>query len=328
MKFRCNNLLVTGGSGFIGSNFIEYILKKYKNLKVYNLDNLTYAGNVSNTKQFNNNKDYTFIKGNICDGSLLNDVFSQYKIDGVINFAAESHVDNSINNPNIFVKTNVLGVLELMKAACNFWMDKNHIYKKEFQSSRFHQISTDEVYGSINKGSFKEGDNYRPNSPYSASKGAADLLVRSFNKTYGLNTTISISSNNFGKNQNNEKFIPKILDCISSNFEIPVYGNGTNIRDWISVEDNCSAIDLIFNNSKSGEKFNVGANNELTNLELIKIISKIMSMDPKINFIEDRKGHDFRYSLDTKKIRKELNWVPKNNFKNSLKNYIKYYKGK
>ena len=324
MKFRCNNLLVTGGSGFIGSNFIEYIFNKYDNIKIINLDNLTYAGSIENTLAFKDNDNYTFIKGDICDNSLLKEIFNNYSIDGVINFAAESHVDNSIENPNIFVKTNIVGVLELMNTACEYWMDKNYVYKNKFSHSRFHQISTDEVYGSSAHGSFKENDNYRPNSPYSASKASADMLVRSFNKTYGLNTTISISSNNFGKNQNNEKFIPKILNSIISNSEIPVYGNGYNVRDWIFVEDNCNAIDLIFNYAKSGEKFNVGANNEIKNIDLIKIISSILSIEPKINFIKDRKGHDFRYSLDTSKIKDKLNWSPRNNFEVSLKNYIDY----
>ena len=222
MKFRCNNLLVTGGSGFIGSNFIEYLFNKYENIKIFNLDNLTYAGKVSNTLTFKENKIYTFIKGYIFDNNLLKYFLNQYKIDGIINFAAESHVDNSIRNPNIFIKTNIYGVFELMKAACGYWMDKNYILKKEFIHSRFHQVSTDEVYGSIKNGSFKETDNYNPNSPYSASKASADMLVRSFNITYGLNTTVSISSNNFGKNQNSEKFIPKILNCLRLNSEIPV----------------------------------------------------------------------------------------------------------
>ncbi len=322
MEFRCNNLLVTGGSGFIGSNFIEYILKKYNKLNIINLDCLTYAGDINNTILFKENPNYHFVHGSICDSYLLNDIFKKYKIDGIINFAAESHVDNSIKNPKIFIDTNIMGVFELLKVACNFWMDKNYNLKREFKHSRYHQISTDEVFGSINIGSFVESDKYRPNSPYSASKASADMLVRSFNKTYGLNTTISISSNNFGKNQNKEKFIPKIIDCIKNSLEIPVYGDGNNSRDWISVEENCSAIDIIFNNAKSGEEYNVGGDNELTNLELIKIISEIMSTDVKINFVEDRMGHDFRYSLKSDKIKNDLNWYPKNDFKVSLKNYI------
>lgn len=322
MKFRCDNLLVTGGSGFIGSNFIEYIFDKYKDINIHNLDNLTYAGDVKNTLNFKDKKNYNFIKGDICDSNLLNDIFNQYHIDGVINFAAESHVDNSIANPDIFFKTNVQGVLELMKVACNFWMDENYNYRNEFLNSRFHQISTDEIYGSINKGSFKEDDQYKPNSPYSASKASADMLVRSFNITYGLNTSISVSSNNFGKNQNNEKFIPKIIQCIKSKSEIPVYGDGKNVRDWIFVNDNCRAIDLIFNNGKSGQQYNVGGNNEINNLDLINIISEIMSLDFKISFVEDRRGHDLRYSLDTTKIMSKLNWYPKNDFKASLKKYI------
>ncbi len=322
LKFRCNNLLVTGGSGFIGSNFINYVLNKYNEVKIYNLDDLTYAGDKSNTNAFKENRRYNFIKGNICDSNLLHEIFKKYKIDGVINFAAESHVDNSIENPNIFVNTNILGVFELLKAACNFWMDKNYDYKEEFKNSRFHQISTDEVYGSIDVGSFTEADKYKPNSPYSASKASADMLVRSFNKTYGLNTTVSISSNNFGINQNDEKLIPKILNCLKTNSEIPIYGNGSNSRDWIFVEDNCSAIDLIFNCAKSGEEYNIASGNELTNLELVSLISEIMLIEYKINFVSDRLGHDFRYSLNTEKIKKDLGWFPTNEFKISLKNYI------
>ena len=245
---------------------------------------MTYAGDKSNTNAFKENRRYNFIKGNICDSNLLHEIFKKYKIDGVINFAAESHVDNSIENPNIFVNTNILGVFELLKAACNFWMDKNYDYKEEFKNSRFHQISTDEVYGSIDVGSFTEADKYKPNSPYSASKASADMLVRSFNKTYGLNTTVSSSSNNFGINQNDEKLSPKILTCLKTNSEIPIYGNGSNSRDWIFVEDNCSAIDLIFNCAKSGEEYNIASGNELTNLELVSLISEIMLIDYKINF--------------------------------------------
>ena len=322
MKFSSKNLLVTGGAGFIGSNFICYLLEKYSDINIINLDLLTYAGNLKNLKTIENNKRYKFIKGDICDDKLLKNIFSEYNIDGVINFAAESHVDNSIANPEIFIKTNVNGVFNLINCAYNFWMDKPFTVKKSFEFARFHQISTDEVYGSIDKGSFTEENKYAPNSPYSASKASADMIVRSFNKTYGLNTTISISSNNFGKNQNKEKFIPKIIEFIRNNKPIPVYGNGTNIRDWIYVDDHCRLIDTIFCNSKSGEVYNVGAENELTNLDLIDIIYDILGnkykTNKKIKFIEDRYGHDYRYSLDITKIKKNFNWISHNNFKKNL----------
>ena len=222
-KFRSKNLLVTGGAGFIGSNFIEYLLKKYKSVKVYNLDKLTYAGDLTNTRSFQNHKQYKFIKGDICDENLLQKLFKDYRIDGVINFAAESHVDNSIKNPDVFINTNINGVYYILQTAYKFWMKSPHFVKEGYEDARFHQISTDEVYGSIKKGSADENSKYFPNSPYSASKASADMLVRSYNKTYGLNTSISISSNNFGPNQNKEKFIPTILNCINLKKPIPIY---------------------------------------------------------------------------------------------------------
>tara|TARA_B100001250_G_scaffold149451_1_gene128007 strand:+ start:2724 stop:3710 length:987 start_codon:yes stop_codon:yes gene_type:complete len=322
MKFSSKNLLVTGGAGFIGSNFICYLLEKYSDINIINLDLLTYAGNLKNLKTIENNKRYKFIKGDICDNKLLKNIFLEYNIDGIINFAAESHVDNSIATPEIFIKTNVNGVFNLINCAYNFWMDKPFRVKKGFELARFHQVSTDEVYGSIDKGSFTEENKYAPNSPYSASKASADMIVRSFNKTYGLNTTISISSNNFGKNQNKEKFIPKIIECLRNNRPIPVYGNGTNIRDWIYVHDHCRLIDTIFCNSKSGEVYNVGAENELTNLDLIDIIYDILrdkyKTNKKVTFIQDRYGHDYRYSLDISKIKNDFKWIPCKNFKESL----------
>ena len=326
MKFRSKNLLVTGGAGFIGSNFIKYLFEKYPSVNIYNLDKLTYAANLNNTNSYKNYSQYKFIKGNICDKNLLNKIFKNYNIDGVINFAAESHVDNSINNPGLFFETNINGVYCLLQTAFRFWMKSPHEIKKEYVNARFHQISTDEVYGSIEKGSAKENSKYYPNSPYSASKASADMLVRSFHKTYGLNTTISISSNNFGENQHKEKFIPKIINCIKNYKEIPVYGNGKNIRNWIYVLDNCKAIVKIFNEANSNEIFNVGSNKELSNLDLIKTIFDIINInsdfEKKIKFIDDRHGHDFRYSLNSNKLINELNFSYDYDFINSLKNYI------
>ena len=326
MKFKCKNLLITGGAGFIGSNFINYFLSKYNDTNIINLDLLTYAGNLENTSSFSSNPNYKFIKGDICDPVLVKEIFNHYKIDGVINFAAESHVDNSIKNPDIFIKTNIEGVFNLLNVCYKKWMDGPFNPKSNNKGFRFHQISTDEVYGSIKNGSFTEKSKYSPNSPYSASKASADMLVRSYNKTYGLNTTTSISSNNFGPNQNNEKFIPKVIESLRNSKPIPVYGDGLNIRDWIYVEDHCKAIDIIFRNSTDGNVYNVGGKNELTNLELIHLISKIIKTKTKakkiINFVKDRYGHDKRYSLNIDKIEKDFNWKPTNKIEDYLSNQI------
>ena len=311
MKFNSKNLLVTGGAGFIGSNFIDYFLNKYNDTNIINLDLLTYAGNLNNLRLIENNERYKFIQGDICDTELVKNIFLNHKIDGVINFAAETHVDNSIINPEIFIKTNVNGVFNLLNTAYKFWMHKPFHAKEKFNFARFHQISTDEVYGSIDEGSFLEGSSYKPNSPYSASKASADMLVRSFNKTYGLNTTISISSNNYGPNQNKEKFVPKVIDCLVNNNAIPVYGDGKNIRDWIYVEDHCIGIDKVFSNSITGQTYNIASKHELSNLEIIDIISKLLNKKSKINFIKDRYGHDRRYSINIDKIKNDFNWMPR-----------------
>lgn len=323
---RAKNLMITGGAGFIGSNYINYLLSKYSDLNIINLDTLNYAGVFENTLKFKNSKNYCFVKGDICDYDLVSNIFKEKKIDGLINFAAQTHVDNSIKNPDIFVKTNILGVHNLLKICYENWMNEPFISKSEFSNSRFHQISTDEVYGSINHGSFSEESNYRPNSPYSASKASADMLVRSYHKTYGLNTTISISSNNFGENQHNEKFIPTIINCIMNNIPIPVYGSGKNVRDWIYVKDNCKMIDLIFNEAKNGSIYNVGGENELSNSKLIElvysIINEITPLKLKISYVKDRPGHDFRYSLSMNKFKSDFKFKIKNNFIENLKNYI------
>ena len=324
MKFRSKNLLVTGGAGFIGSNFIEYLLNKYKTINIYNLDILTYAGSLKNTQSFESNTRYKFIKGNICDKVLLNKIFKKYKIDGVINFAAESHVDNSIKNPEIFIETNIKGTFALLNTCYKNWMSTNFKYLEDYKESRFHQISTDEVYGSIEAGSFNENDTCKPNSPYSASKASADMLVRSFSKTFGLNTIISRSSNNYGPRQHNEKFIPSIINSINSNLPINVYGDGKNIRDWIYVMDHAEAIDIIFNYGKYCNIYNIAGKNEMSNLELIDLIFSLHKDSPKksINFIKDRFGHDRRYSVDISKIKDEFCWEPKAKIKRYLKKII------
>ena len=328
MKFVSNNILITGGAGFIGSNFINYILEKYNETNIINLDLLTYAGDLNNLEIVDNDN-YTFIKGDISDSKLVQDIFIKYKIDGVINFAAETHVDNSIKNPDVFIKTNINGTFNLINVAYNNWMNGPFDIKSSFRHARFHQISTDEVYGSISKGNFNETSNYAPNSPYSASKAAGDMLVKSFNKTYGMNISISLSSNNFGINQNNEKFIPKVIMHLIKNQPIPIYGNGLNVRDWIHVDDHCKAIENIYINSKSGESYNIGGENEVTNIELVNIIYKLIKnyidIEKKISFIEDRHGHDFRYSLDTTKIKNNFNWKPSHQFELNLQTLIEFY---
>ena len=328
-KFRCKNLLITGGAGFIGSNYIDYILNSYENLNIYNLDKLTYAGNKKNISKFEDYQAYKFIHGDICDEFILKNIFKNHEIDGVINFAAESHVDNSISNPDLFVQSNIIGVHKLLKVAYLSWMEGPYKRKEKFARSRFHQISTDEVYGSIKKGSFTEKSRYLPNSPYSASKASADMLVRSYFKTYGLDTTISISSNNYGANQNIEKLIPQIIYRLKNDKKVSIYGDGLNIRNWLHVIDNVIAIDLIFNNSESGESYNIGSNDELTNMMVYKIIySQIFNDDnynKKINFTKDRPGHDYRYSLDCDKIKKHFNWKPLFNFNDEIKKIINQY---
>jgi len=331
MSLIYKNVLITGGSGFIGSNFLKLILQKYPNTNFVNLDLLTYASNKKNTESFKDFNNYFFYKGDICDFDFVSKIFVKHNIDALINFAAESHVDNSIINPHLFIKTNVLGTHNLLKISFKHWMKSPHIHKTDYKNSRFHQISTDEVYGSISHGSFKESSNYSPNSPYSASKASADMLVRSYHKTYGLNTTITLSSNNYGPGQHDEKFIPTIIKSLLCDKEIPLYGSGDNVRDWIFVEENCKAIEMVFKNGISGESYNIGAKNELTNNDLINKIYKIYSTNKdypdrklKIKFVNDRFGHDFRYSLDISKI-KELGWRLSDDNDMQLLKLIDYY---
>ena len=331
MSLIYKNVLITGGSGFIGSNFLKLILQKYPNTNFINLDLLTYASNKKNTESFQDFNNYIFYKGDICDFDFVSKIFVKHNVDALINFAAESHVDNSIINPHLFIKTNVLGTHNLLKISFKHWMKSPHIYKTDYKNSRFHQISTDEVYGSILDGSFKESSNYSPNSPYSASKASADMLVRSYHKTYGLNTTITLSSNNYGPGQHDEKFIPTIIKSLLNDREIPLYGSGDNVRDWIFVEENCKAIEMVFKNGISGESYNVGAKNELTNNDLINKIYNIYSANKdypdrklKIKFVNDRFGHDFRYSLDISKIKK-LGWRCSDDNDMQLLKLIDYY---
>ena len=327
---NCKNILITGGAGFIGAHFLNQMVPKNSDTNFINIDILSYASDLNRLKKIDSLPNYKFYQVDICDKEKVIEIFQKYSIDGLINFAAESHVDNSILNPNSFIKTNVNGTLNLLNICYDFWMKSPFNYKPKFKNARFHQISTDEVYGSIEKGSFDEYSRYNPSSPYSSSKASADFIVSSFNKTYGLNTTISLSSNNFGLNQNSEKFIPVIISSIINNCPIPVYGDGKNIRDWISVKENCNAINLIFNNGVSGESYNIGGGNELANLDLINLTYRLIKKyskekidDLKIDFINDRFGHDKRYSINSSKLYQKLNWDYNNSiFQKNFEQFI------
>lgn len=328
------SILITGGAGFIGSNFIIYFLEKYKNYQIINLDKLTYAGNLSNLKEIHENKNHIFIKGDICDTSLLKNIFETYDIQGVIHFAAESHVDNSISSPNHFIQTNINGTFHLLEIAKNHWQNAPFEYKKGYENCRFHHISTDEVFGSLsNEGYFSEESSYAPNSPYSASKAGADMLVRAYVHTYGLNCVTTNCSNNYGKKQHDEKLIPTIIRKAIQNEKIPIYGDGKNVRDWLSVTDHCKAIDLVFHQGKKGETYAIGGNCEKTNLDIVYFICNYLNKKiPKnknyleqITFVKDRAGHDKRYAIDSSKIKKELNWCPSENFETTLETTIDWY---
>ena len=306
-------IMVTGGAGFIGSNFIHYLLREYDDIKVINYDKLTYAGNLDNLKDIENDARYHFIKGDICDKELVERVIKEYGIEQIINFAAESHVDRSITGPEPFIKTDVFGTFTLLEAS------------RKFDVERYVQISTDEVYGSIKEGSFSEKDALNPSSPYSASKAGADMLVIAYNKTYGLNTVITRSSNNYGPYQYPEKLIPVLIIRALHDKPLPIYGEGTNVRDWLYVEDNCKAIDLVRRKGKEGEIYNIAANDEWRNIDVAKLILQILNKpESLITFVEDRPGHDFRYSLKIDKI-KALGWKPEINFPDGLKKTVEWY---
>lgn len=307
-------ILVTGGAGFIGSNFVQYMLNEHPDYKIINLDLLTYAGNLENLKDLSENSRYSFIKGDITDVRMVNEVVSN-EIDIIVNFAAESHVDRSIEDPGIFVKTNVLGTQVLLDAA-----RKNKVTK-------FLQVSTDEVYGSLgSEGFFSEKSPLEPNSPYSASKTGADLLVRAYHETFGLNVNITRCSNNYGPYQFPEKLIPLIINNALEGKDIPVYGDGLQIRDWLHVADHCSAIDLVLHKGAGGGVYNIGGNNERTNLHIVKtILTELGKPESLIKHVTDRLGHDRRYAIDATKIRTELGWVPKYTFETGIKETIQWY---
>lgn len=321
--------LVTGGAGFIGSNFIQYILNKYDQVKLINLDLLTYAGNLENLKAIEKHPNYEFIQGDICSKETAFNIFRQYDIDYVINFAAESHVDRSILEPEVFVRTNILGTVNILNSAKNSW-ETSTGFKP---GKKYVQISTDEVYGSLgNTGYFTEGTPLNPHSPYSASKAGADLLVKAYFDTFGMPINITRCSNNYGPCQFPEKLIPLItLNCMSHK-SIPVYGDGLNVRDWIYVEDHCIGIDMVSESGRYGEVYNIGGNNERTNIEIVKAIIEYIKNnydetvdEHLIKYVADRKGHDKRYAIDASKIKKELGWCPKTTFNEGIQKTIDWY---
>ncbi|EAZ96815.1 dTDP-D-glucose 4,6-dehydratase [Flavobacteria bacterium BAL38] len=328
-------ILVTGGAGFIGANFVPYFIEKNQDYHLVNLDLLTYAGNLENVSDVENHPRYTFVKGDICDRSFVEDLFQKFQFHDVIHFAAESHVDNSISGPEAFIKTNVLGTFNLLDSARKLWMSAPNQYNIGFENSRFHHVSTDEVYGTLGEtGLFEETTPYAPNSPYSASKAGSDMIVRSYFHTYGMNVVTSNCSNNYGPKQHNEKLIPTIIRKAISGENIPIYGDGKNVRDWLYVLDHCKGIELAFKKGKSGETYNIGGRNERNNLYIVDVVCSILNeLQPKtegkyqdqITFVKDRPGHDLRYAIDATKIENELGWKADENFESGIKKTIEWY---
>jgi dTDP-glucose 4,6-dehydratase len=322
------NILVTGGAGFIGSHLVRLLVNKYPIYHIINMDLLTYAGNLENLKDIEHKENYSFVKCDICDIENVKQVFSDYKIDSVIHLAAESHVDRSIEDPFSFAQTNVMGTLSLLQAAKSYWKDN-------FENKLFYHVSTDEVYGSLaDEGFFTETTKYDPHSPYSASKASSDHFVRSFYDTYRLPVVISNCSNNYGSYQFPEKLIPLFINNIVNNKPLPVYGKGENVRDWLYVEDHARAIDVIFHDGKIGETYNIGGFNEWKNIDLIKVLVKVVdkllgrsegSSEKLITYVTDRAGHDLRYAIDATKIKEELGWEPSLQFEEGIEKTIKWY---
>ena len=322
--------LVTGGAGFIGSNFILYMMKKHKDIRIINVDKLTYAGNLENLKSVESNPNYVFVQADICDKEAIQSLFDQYDIDYVVNFAAESHVDRSITNPEIFVQTNVLGTVNLLNIAKNAWAVGDDQYK---DGVKFMQVSTDEVYGSLGaEGFFMETTPLDPHSPYSSSKASADLFVKAYSDTYKLPVNITRCSNNYGPYQFPEKLIPLMINNTLQHKELPIYGDGMQIRDWLYVEDHCKAIDMVVRGGKLGEVYNVGGHNERPNIVIVKTILEYVkeNVDPAVGehmmkHVADRKGHDRRYGIDPEKIKRDLGWYPETTFEVGIKKTIQWY---
>ena len=317
--------LVTGCAGFIGSNFVHYMLEKYQDIRLVNLDKLTYAGNLENLEDIKDDARHIFVKGDICDKALVTDLIAKYDPDYVINFAAESHVDRSIRNPEIFVESNVLGTVNLLQCCKDAWYDADAKTWKE--GKKYLQVSTDEVYGALGaEGYFMETTPLCPHSPYSASKASADMFVKAFHDTYGMPINITRCSNNYGPYHFPEKLIPLMIANALNDKPLPVYGKGENVRDWLYVEDHCKAIDLIIHKGKVGEVYNIGGHNEMKNIDIVKIICKeLHKPESLITYVTDRKGHDMRYAIDPTKIHNELGWLPETKFADGIKKTIQWY---
>lgn len=326
-----DKVLITGGAGFIGSNYVEYVLKNSED-EIFVLDKLTYAGNLKNLESVLDK--ITFIEGDICDAKLVQDLFEKHQFNKVVHFAAESHVDNSISGPGAFIQTNIVGTFNLLQSAYKTWMFSPNEFKDGFDNARFLHISTDEVYGTLGEtGLFTEKTPYAPNSPYSASKASSDFIVRSYFHTYGLPVVTTNCSNNYGPNQHKEKLIPTIIRKAISGEPIPIYGDGKNVRDWLYVTDHCSGIYLALKNGKLGETYNIGGRNERENLYIANVICGLLdemrprnhSYKEQITFVTDRPGHDFRYAIDASKIENELGWKADENFETGIRKTIAWY---
>jgi len=327
------NMLVTGGAGFIGCNFVRYMLARDPSVRIVNLDKLTYAGSPDNVRDLPDESRHTFVQGDICDRALIDRLLREHEIDTIVHFAAESHVDNSISGPEVFVQTNVIGTFTLLDAARRYWLDERQL---DEGSCRFHHISTDEVYGTLaaDDPAFTEQTPYAPNSPYSASKAGSDHLIRAWFHTYGLPVTTTNCSNNYGPYQHSEKLIPTIIrNCLNAS-PIPVYGDGSNIRDWLYVEDHCSGIDAVMRNGRLGETYNIGGINEWANIDIVRCICSLldelrpMPLAPYaslISFVTDRLGHDWRYAIDARKMGAELGWQPAETFETGIRKTVEWY---
>ncbi len=322
-------ILVTGGAGFIGSNFVKLILKKYPEYKIINIDALTYAGNLENLKDIDKNPNYEFIKVDIRDRDIIDEIFQNNEITLVVNFAAESHVDRSIEEPEVFLTTNIIGTQVLLDTAKKYWkVNPNDKYCREYKSGvKFLQVSTDEVYGALGEtGMFVETMPLMPNSPYSASKASADMIIRAYNETFGMPVNITRCSNNYGPYQFPEKLIPLIINNCLKEKELPIYGDGMQVRDWLHVSDHCSAIDTVLHKGKDGEVYNIGGNNEKANIEIVNLIIRTLGKSENlIKYVKDRPGHDRRYAIDNTKITTELGWKPSYSFEQGMKETIQWY---